>query len=145
MLRITRLAGIGLAMLIFGAVLLISVHRIYAGDQTIDVGDEWFCNPGDSACMNTTAGNIDVTSNINVGDTVTWNWVGQLTHTTTACSSDFSTCGATQGWDSSPAKSSGTFSHTFGPGDVGKTFFYQCEIHTINMRGQINVAAQATA
>src|SRR5260370_1537527 len=102
MRRILLLTATGISLITLAVTSLIANGGARAATTTIDVGDEWFCNPGATACMNTTAGNIDVTSNVNVGDMVTWNWVGQLSHTTTACSSDFSTCGAAQAWDPSP-------------------------------------------
>ncbi|KKL98320.1 hypothetical protein LCGC14_1825620, partial [marine sediment metagenome] len=58
--------------------------------NTIQVGDVWFCSvsSADGVCETT----------ISAGDTVTWDWVGILFHTTTACSgSDFATCDAAQG------------------------------------------------
>ncbi len=49
-----------------------------AATATVNVGDFWFCN-------STFSGSVCPTS-IKTGDTVTWNWVGSASHTTTACS-----------------------------------------------------------
>ena len=102
---------------------------------TIQVGDFWFC---DSSFEN---GVCETT--VNAGETVEWQWVGSAPHTTTACSgSDFTTCNATQGWDSADfSQTSGTFSYSFGPEDAGKTFLYRCQIHPVQMRGAITVLA----
>src|SRR4029453_720416 len=90
-------------------------------------GDFWFC---DSSFSNSVC-----PTRINPGDTVTWQWVGNAPHTTTACSDGtFTTCGAAQGWDS-PVMTSGTFSRTFN--NTG-SFYYRCQIHT-SMHGRIDV------
>jgi plastocyanin len=76
--------------------------------------------------------------NINVGDTVQWNWAG-ATHS--------STSNATTGvdaWDSA-LKSSGSFTHTFNnAGD----FPYYCSLHSFPggtaMNGIVHVAAPVT-
>ncbi len=84
------------------------------------------------------------TAIISVGDTVTWNWssVNTLLHTTTECGSD-GVCGTspplpapTAIWDSSPAKTSGSF----GPiaFNTTGTFPYRCDIHP-TMQGQVVV------
>ncbi len=105
---------------------------------TIEAGDTWFCAPNDSACQTTDAGDVDVSVTINVGDAVTWNFVGSI-HTSTACSgSDFATCGAAQGWDSGFKAVGESFSHTFSQAG---TFYYKCAVHPTEMRGQITVAA----
>ncbi len=53
---------------------------------TVEVGDSWFCDGGDSACMTTDVDDVDLVTTVDVGDTVDWTWVGGLPHTTTACS-----------------------------------------------------------
>ena len=100
---------------------------------TIDIGDAWFC---DSSFQN---GVCETT--VHAGDAVQWQWVGGASHTTTNCADDLITCSGPREWDSSPAASTGTFSHTFGPEDAGKTFLYRCQIHPGQMRGQITVIA----
>ena len=93
----------------------------------VNVGDNWFCNPSYE-------GGVCPTS-IWTGDTVTWNWVGNLPHTTTACSdANFNNCAAAQGWDSG-IMTDGTFPHTF---NSAGTFYYRCDIHP-QMRGRIDV------
>jgi plastocyanin len=103
---------------------------------TIQVGDVWFCSvsSADGVCETT----------VSAGDTVTWDWVGALFHSTTACSgSDFATCDAAQGWDS-PVQDSGSFTQTF---TTAGTFYYKCLVHPGPpvpgpfMRGAITVLA----
>ena len=100
---------------------------------TIGVGDVWFCGPSfqDGVCETT----------VTAGGPVEWQWVGSAPHTTTHCADDFTNCGGPREWDSSPETTSGTFSHTFGPEDAGKTFLYRCQIHPVQMRGEITVVA----
>ena len=109
---------------------------------TVRIGDFFFCDPGGpKPCIQP----HDTT--INVGDTVTWEWgVGGtgtiFRHTTTNCADNFVPCNEPREWDSASLfQSSGTFSHTFGAEDVGKTFSYRCEIHPLTMRGRIIVQA----
>ncbi|MEE8347564.1 MAG: hypothetical protein V3S20_09470 [Dehalococcoidia bacterium] len=85
---------------------------------------------------------------MNVGDAVVWEWgpggSGTLApHTVTHCADSLDSCGGARAWDSSPATTTGTFSHTFGPEDAGKTFLYRCQIHPTTMRGRIIVQAIA--
>ena len=101
----------------------------------VEIGDYWFCSQGDSACMNTDSGDIDVETTIAVGDTVTWNWVGGDIHTTTECAADLDPCPHL--WDS-PVQSSGSFPVTF---DTPGTYLYRCQVHPAEMRGTITVAA----
>ena len=101
---------------------------------TVDVGDFWFCNASFSGGVCDT--------NINAGDTVMWQWVGSAPHTVTQCGPTFTPCPPPGGFDSG-IMTSGSFSQTFNtPG----SFEYQCNIHTSQMRGRVNVAAvqQAT-
>jgi len=100
---------------------------------TIGVGDVWFCGPSfqDGVCETT----------VTAGGPVEWQWVGSAPHTTTHCADDFTNCRGPREWDSSPETTSGTFSHTFGPEDAGKTFLYRCQIHPVQMRGRITVVA----
>jgi plastocyanin len=66
---------------------------------------------------------------ISAGGTVTWTWRGSSSHTVTSDDN-----GAT--FDSSPPRSSGTFSHTFP--NAG-SFPYHCEVHGLFMAGTITV------
>ena len=120
---------------------LVSGH-VEAVVATVRIGDQFFCDPGGpQPCIQPHDTTIDV------GDTVTWEWgVGGtgtiLRHTTTQCADSFVPCNAPREWDSvSLFQSSGTFSHTFGAEDAGKTFSYRCEIHPLTMRGRIIVQA----
>src|SRR5947209_8781748 len=97
-----KIAAIAVTLTVVG---LAGNGQTSAATATVNVGDFWFCN-------STFSGSVCPTS-IKTGDTVTWNWVGSASHTTTACSDGtFTTCGAAQGWDSG-SMSTGTFSHTF--------------------------------
>src|SRR5437867_12962923 len=109
MSRALILAAAGSSLLVLSALALMSGSGARAATTTIDVGDEWYCNPGDSACMMTNLGNIDVTTNISVGDTVTWNWVGSLQHTVTQCDATFTTCPSAGGFDSGTQSNGATF------------------------------------
>ena len=110
-------------------------------ETVIEVGDFWFCEPKDSDCMSTHPDDIDVAIEINVGDTVKWQWVGTglypASHTTTHCADNFTTCGGPREWDSANlSQTSGTFSFTFSsPG----TFLFRCQVHPTHMRGEITV------
>ncbi len=109
-------------------------------DVVITVGDDWFCDPSFE-------GGVCSKSAI-LGDTVIWQWGpgGSGTdnpHTSTNCADDLNTCGGPREWDSN-VRTSGTFSHTFGPEDAGKTFLYRCQVHPNDMRGQIVVQAAPT-
>src|SRR5438094_4839191 len=120
-----KIAAIAVTLTVVG---LAGNGQTSAATATVNVGDFWFCN-------STFSGSVCPTS-IKTGDTVTWNWVGSASHTTTACSDGtFTTCGAAQGWDSG-SMSTGTFSHTF---NSAGTFFYHCQIHPAAMRGRIDV------
>ena len=98
----------------------------------IEVGDNWFCDPGDSACMVSDIDVLDLITYVSVGDTVTWNFVegsGASSHTTTS---------DTGVWDSGQVDAPGTFSFTF---ETAGIFHYICETHPIEMRGVIVVEA----
>ena len=72
--------------------------------------------------------------NINVGDTVQWNWAGAF-HSST------SNAGSTlEVWDSGQ-KSTGSFSHTF---THAGSFGYFCTVHGVVMSGTVVSAAPAT-
>jgi len=99
--------------------LFLNMGRASADDATVSVGDNTFS---------------PATVTINVGDTVTWNWVGQNPHTVTADDGSFD----------SPQQTSGSFSHTF---NTAGTFEYICEVHGQSMSGTVVVqaAGQPTA
>ncbi len=110
---------------------------------TIQVGDAWFCNPGDSACMVSDTNDIDVDSQINVGDGIVWDYAsGGSLHTVTQCSdASFSTCPSTGGFDSGALSVGDTFPTTPMIFDQAGTFYYKCTIHPSTMRGAITVLA----
>lgn len=139
---VALLAIAGLSLVALAGFALGGGSGAHAQSTTIvEVGDVWFCDPGGpQPCtqpFNTT---------VDVGDTVTWEWGSGgsgtgFSHTTTHCpNDDWPTCSGTREWDSG-VKASGTFSHTFGAEDAGKTFFYRCLIHS-TMSGNITVLAQ---
>ena len=93
--------------------------------------------------MNTLAFSPATTIIIGVGNTVTWNWSAENVpgHTTTECGTD-NACNPPDAapnaiWDSSPAKTSGSF----GPiaFNTTGTFPYRCNIHPSTMRGEVVV------
>jgi len=102
-------------------------HGARAAEITIDTGNFWFCDSSfqDGVCDTT----------IQVGDTVTWNWV-EGNHTTTECGADCDNPTATPLWDAPLNSSNTTFSRTF---DTPGTYLYLCSFHPILMRGRIIV------
>ena len=109
-----------------------------AGTVTIDVGNNWFCNSDFMGESN------PCTTNITAGTTVTWNFVGSITHTTTECGTDWanSPLCAGAGWNSGDLGMGSTHEETFN--SVG-TFFYLCKVHpasTSGMRGKIVVSGE---
>src|SRR3972149_12219182 len=105
MSRVTLRGSAGLAALALMAYLtaVTGARALAAPAQDsviIEIGDNWFCSQGDSACVNTDSGDIDVQTTISVGDTVTWNWGGGAIHTTTECAADLDACPQPHLWDS---------------------------------------------
>jgi plastocyanin len=101
-----------------------------APDMAMLVHEDLGFSTGDAASN----ASVDVIDNmfaprnvtITQGGTVTWTWRGSNPHTVTADDGSF---------DSSPAKSSGTFSHIFvGTG----SFPYHCTVHSAS-EGTITV------
>ena len=98
-------------------------------DVKIDGSDPgWFCSIGffGSVCE----------TDVNVGATVTWNFLGFFTHTTTECGADCDFPTATPLWDSGTILG-GTFEYTF---DTPGVYKYRCNMHPGTMRGQITVS-----
>ena len=127
---------------IFGIALAVVASLMLADDEAhgqttvpVNVGDIYFCDPSFA--------NGICETNISVGDTVMWNWVGSLPHTVTQCDATFATCPPTGGFDSGTMTGAGsTFSQPF---NTAGTFPYQCNVHGAQMRGRVIVAAaQAT-
>ncbi len=137
------IAGMAIAITVVAApgVFPIGGDPAQAATITVRVGDVWFCDSGGPQPCSQPHDTV-----INVGDTVTWEWGAggsgtALPHTTTQCADDFSTCSTPREWTSGASKTSGTFSHTFGPEDSGQTFLYRCQVHPFTMRGRIIVQA----
>jgi plastocyanin len=127
---------------IFGIALAVVASLMLADDEArgqttvpVNVGDTYFCDPSFA--------NGICETNIAVGDTVMWNWVGGLPHTVTQCDPTFTICPPPGGFDSGTLTGAGsTFSQTF---NAAGTFPYQCNVHGAQMRGRVVVAAaQAT-
>lgn len=140
----TLLAIAGLSLIAFvGFALSVGSGAHAQATTTIQVGDFWFCDPGDTACMVTDTNDIDVDSQINVGDGIVWDYAsGGSLHTVTQCSdASFSTCPPTGGFDSGTLNVGDTFPTTPMIFDQAGTFYYKCTIHPGTMRGAITVLA----
>ena len=124
-------AGLLLITLIAAVVLPPGHETLAQSTTTIQVGDYYFCAPSfeNGVCETT----------VNAGDTVEWQWAGADVHTTTECGGDHDTCADPHLWDS-PAQDSGSFSFTFG---TTGTYLYRCQVHPVEMRGQVTVLAAA--
>src|SRR5712692_7590038 len=113
MTRNLILATIGCSLLVLAALSFELGGGARAATSSVDVGDNWYCKPGDTACHTTDLNDIDVSTTINVGDTVVWNWVGSsyVQHTVTQCDETFATCSGpiNSGYLMNPA----TYSYTF--------------------------------
>ena len=127
------LATAGLTLLVIAAASFGWQQGARAQTPTIiEIGDNWFC---DSSFENGVC-----EREINVGDTVEWQWVGtglyRASHTTTECAGDLDTCSGDHLWDS-PVQNSGTF----GPVTFSSsgTFLFRCQVHPDVMRGKITV------
>jgi plastocyanin len=116
------------------AIALAGSGDAHAATVNVNVGDNWFCNS--SFAIN------PCPTTIAPGDTITWNWVGNNPHTSTACSDgNYNNCAAAQGWDSGVLGNGATFSRTF---NTAGTFFYRCNVHP-SMRGRIEVIQDSDA
>jgi plastocyanin len=99
-----------------------------AADQTVQVGNLYFCSASFEGQVCDTA--------VNTGDTVTWQHVEGF-HTVTQCGPGFSPCPLPAGFESGEL-SSGQFQQTFDqPGE----YWYFCSFHPEQMRGRVIVAA----
>jgi plastocyanin len=126
------LAAIGIAVLGVAAFSLASGGSAQAATTQVDVGNYYFCVAADSGSVCET----DITA----GDTITWS-VSAGTHHVVQCTDNtFTTCSG--GFDGGVFSTGQTFSHAFA---TAGTYFYQCAIHTSEMRGKLVVAAAATA
>lgn len=98
---------------------------------TIPVGDNWFC---DSSFQN---GVCETT--VNVGDTVAWDFSGAgQPHTSTECGADCDSPIPEEEalWHSGIISDGSTFSFEF---TQAGTYLYYCQVHPLEMRGQIVV------
>ena len=114
------------------ALLVLSLAPTLAANITILVGDNFYHGPG-----NTDPNKQEDIRTINVGDVVTWSYVGQLSHPTMSDNGAWGTFQMNQ--------ANTTFSRTFNtPG----TFPYHCTAHGSPMSGQygvLTVSGTATA
>ena len=127
-----RIAAVFAALLVAGLVAAIpGAQRTHADDQTVSVGNLYFCGPSFE-------GQVCNTS-VTVGDTVTWAHVEGF-HTVTECGVNFSSCPKAGGFDSGTL-SGGSFQRVFS--QAGE-YWYECVFHPDQMRGRVVVAALVT-
>ncbi len=128
-----RLIGLSTLLLALAIGLLATQSGLAAAEEAIPVGDVWFCDSSfqDGVCETT----------ITAGETVVWDLGGaSLPHTTTHCGADCDNPTDLPLWDSGIIDDGGSFQFTFSePG----TYLYRCNVHPIQMRGQIVVEAPA--
>ncbi len=127
------LAALGISVLGFSLFSLASAGPASAAATEVEVGNFYFCDEADQGGVCET--------DVSAGDTITWS-VESGTHRVVQCADDtFATCPPTGGFDGGNFSSGDTFSQTFtAPG----TYYYKCQIHPSEMRGEIVVAAAAT-
>ena len=123
-----------------------SGRRADAAPQTVtvNVGNNWFCDASNQGDALTTF----CKTTINVDDTVEWVRVAG-THNVAECGATWGDWNGSDTCDPAAWRSPGflngtttTFSRQFTtPG----TFYYLCELHGLEMKGEINVVAAATA
>ncbi|MCC3153315.1 T9SS type A sorting domain-containing protein [Hymenobacter sp. BT770] len=112
------------------ALMALTLTPSLAANITIQVGDNFYRGPGN------TTGSSDIRT-INVGDVVTWNYVGQLSHPTASDN------GA---WPTFPMNSANT-THSMTFTTAGE-YAYHCEVHgapRVGMFGVLTVVAAPTA
>lgn len=123
-----RRAALGLAVSTLAAatlLLALPVSPASAATVNIDVSDFWYC---DSSYNNGVC-----ETQIDIGDTVHWDWVSGI-HTVTECGADCDNPTGSPLFDSGIQAASSTYEYTFNtPG----TYLYFCEVHPLSMRGRI--------
>jgi plastocyanin len=94
-----------------------------AANQTVQVADNFYS---------------PTPVNVNVGDTVTWTWVGFLPHSTTSANCSGPSCSPNGLWDSAIRSGGPDFTFTFNvaPG----AYSYYCTFHGPVMQGQVVVS-----
>lgn len=116
----------------FAVSLVMSSGAASAATTTVPVGDSYFCNESfqGGAC----------TTTITVGDTVVWDFSGaDIVHTVTACGASCDNPTSSPLFDSGVVQGGGSpFQYTF---TTAGTYSYFCQVHAIEMRGQIVVQA----
>lgn len=132
-MRYTVLAVFGLLAITAGVLAFANSGSARAADQTVEVGDFYFCSSAQSGQVCQT--------NVTAGDTVTWS-VAAGSHTVTQCTdAAFTGCPPAGGFNATVSTGQ-TFSQTF---NTAGTFYYRCDFHPTDMRGSVVVAAAATA
>ena len=126
-------ARLGVLLVAMGALLVMPSRPAQAATVNVAVGDQvylvWYCNSSYFNGVCPTA--------VNAGDTVTWNFAGSLSHTTTECGASCDLPTGSPVWDSG-LMLGGSYSYTFTQPGV---YLYQCGVHGALMRGQITVDA----
>lgn len=112
---------------LFAAGLSSQLRVASAADQTVEVGNLWFCAPSfeNGVC----------TTTINAGGTVTWSNVAGF-HTVTECGANHDPCPLPGGFNSGQLEAGDTFSFTF---NSAGSFEYYCAFHPSQMRGVVIV------
>ena len=131
MRRFLALSCLALAFAAAAGAIFLTGGTSSAENQTVDVGNLYFCDQSFQARACDTS--------INAGDTVTWN-VSSGFHTVTECDDNFVTCPPAGGFDSGQLGTGGNFSRTF---PTAGTFEYYCAFHPTDMRGRVVVGAAA--
>lgn len=112
---------------------LITVLNVSAQTETIDIEWGFDSNP-------TADGNLNSSRTIEVGDTVTWTWVGNGNHNVQS-NEDNSATNAESFSSGATVPAPNTFSYTFNV--IGSTD-YECNPHSTFMLGTITVVAEGT-
>jgi len=137
MRRWILLVSLLLVLIGSGALLTSLTPRPASADQTVTVAaaDYWFCNASFQGGVCET--------DVHAGDTVVWNFSQAMEqHTTTECGGSCDGPSMQPVWNSGTIDPGGTFQFRFTqPG----TYLYRCQVHPLQMRGRIVVAAVAPA
>jgi plastocyanin len=113
--------------------LVMSSGSASAATSTVPVGDLYFCSASFSGGVCTTT--------VTAGDTVVWDFSAQdAAHTVTACGASCDNPTSSPLFDSGLVQNHGTFQFTF---TTAGTYSYYCQVHALQMRGQVVVQASA--
>lgn len=113
--------------------LVMSSGSVSAATTTVPVGDLFFCSESFSGGVCTTT--------VTAGDTIVWDFSAQdAAHTVTACGASCDNPTSSPLFDSGLVQNHGTFQFTFTTAGM---YNYLCQVHALQMRGQIVVQAAA--